>query len=121
MDETQALNLAVDAYAALQGIREDVAQLKGINSDVLALLTDRTEVPAPDVPDISLYGLEGGSVGDGQWHTTVTSETEVPAAFFTDVMGFQYMQTVLFVFMLLALLLNLGATLWLSFSDKWRS
>ena len=36
-------------------------------------------------------------------------------------MGFQYMQTVLFVFMLVALLLNLGATLWLAFSDKWRS
>ena len=44
-----------------------------------------------------------------------------PPYFFAHLMGFQYMQTVLSVFLLVAFLLNLGATLWLAFSDKWRS
>ena len=44
----------------------------------------------------------------GNWVTTVTSETEVPPDFFSHLMGFQYMQTVLMVFLLVAFLLNLG-------------
>ena len=126
MDENAAASLALDAYQALEGIGEDVAQIKAGNSDVLAAIESllQTEVEgfrqliardselaiATDAPDDS-----------GNWGTTVTSETEVPPDFFTHLMGFQYMQTVLMVFLLVAFLLNLGATLWLAFSDKWRS
>ena len=38
MNEDAAASLALDAYQALQGIGEDVAQIKGANSDVLAAL-----------------------------------------------------------------------------------
>lgn len=126
MDENAAASLALDAYQALEGIGEDVAQIKAGNSDVLAAIESlrQTEVEgfqqliardselaiATDVPDDS-----------ASWVTTVTSETEVPPDFFSHLMGFQWMQTVLMVFLLVAFLLNLGATLWLAFSDKWRS
>lgn len=126
MDENAAASLALDAYQTLEDIGEDVAQIKAGNSDILAAIESlrQTEVEgfrqliardseiavAPDAPD------------DAAWVTTVTSETEVPPPdFFPHLMGFQYMQTVLMVFLLVAFLLNLGATLWLAFSDKWRS
>ena len=38
MDENAAASLALDAYQTLEGIGEDVAQIKGQNSDVLAAL-----------------------------------------------------------------------------------
>lgn len=126
MDENAAATLALDAYQTLEGIGEDVAQIKGANSDVLAAIESlrQTEVEgfqqliardgdlavATDAPDDS-----------GNWVTEVYSSVEVPPDFFTHLMGFQYMQTVLIVFLLVAFLLNLGATLWLAFSDKWRS
>lgn len=125
MDESAAASLALDAAQTLEGIGEDVAQIKGQNSDVLAAIESlrQTEVEgfrqliardadlviASDVPE------------DAAWVTTVTSEAEVPPDFFNHLMGFQYMQTVLSVFLLVSFLLNLGATLWLAFSDKWRS
>ena len=111
MDEATAVKLAMDAYSSIQGIGEDVAQLKGQNSDVLSLLA---EIPAADLLDAA---PDDGS----NWVTEVRSTVEVPEPFFNDLMSFQYMQTVLLVFLLLAFLLNLGATLWLAFSDKWRS
>lgn len=125
MDENAAASLALDAYQALEGIGEDVAQINGQNSDILAAIEflRQTEVEgfqqliardadlaiASDVPE------------DAAWVTTVTSEAEVPPDFFPHLMGFQWMQTVLMVFLLVAFLLNLGVTLWLAFSDKWRS
>lgn len=41
--------------------------------------------------------------------------------FSVDCLQHMSMQTVLLSFLLLAVLLNLGANLWLAFSDKWRS
>lgn len=125
MDENAAASLALDAAQTLEGIGEDVAQIKGQNSDVLAAIESlrQTEVEgfrqliardtelsiATDVPE------------DSNWVTEVRSSVEIPPDFFSHLMGFQYMQTVLSVFLLVAFLLNLGATLWLAFSDKWRS
>lgn len=111
MNEEAAASLALDAYSALQGIGQDVAQIKGQNSDVLDALG---QLVARD-------GAQPIAQDLGEWQTVVTSSVEVPADFFPGIMGFQYMQTVLFVFVLVAMLLNLGATLWLAFSDKWRS
>ena len=114
--EEQAFSLAVDAFTALDSIREDVAQIKGVNSDVLALLESRfSEVPAVESPEVAPLAPLAGSV----------AVEEVPAfdfgAFADDLMAFQWMQTVTGLFLLVAVLLNLGATLWLAFSDKWRS
>lgn len=125
MNEDAAASLALDAAQTLKGIGEDVAALKAQNSDVLAsidslrlsnvegfqqLIARDSYLPVPaDVSDES-----------ANWVTEVRSEIEVPSSFFSDLMSFQYFQTVLLVFVLVSLLLNFGALLWLSFSDKWR-
>lgn len=125
MNEDAAASLALDAYQTLQGIGEDVAQIRGSNSDVLAAIESLRLTNVEGFQQLIARDSEisvASDVLDGAaWVTTVTSDAEVPPDFFNHLMGFQYMQTVLFVFMLLALLLNLGATLWLAFSDKWRS
>ena len=126
MNEDAAASLALDAYQALQGIGEDVAQIKGANSDVLAALESLRQTNVEGFQQIiardSDIAIASDALDDSaSWVTEVRSSTEVPADFFTNLMGFQYMQTVLLVFMLVALLLNLGASLWLAFSDKWRS
>lgn len=119
MDEQTAVNLALDAYRALDSIGQDVAQLRDLGSKQLELLQNQpAEVPNPADDEAQALSAEADSA---DWVTEVHSATEVPAEFFSDLMGFQYMHTVLFAFMLLALLLNMGATLWLAFSDKWRS
>lgn len=126
MNEDAAASLALDAYQALQGIGEDVAQIKGANSDVLAALESLRQTNAEAFQQIIARDSEISIASDApddsaSWVTEVRSSTEVPPDFFTHLMGFQYMHTVLFVFMFVALLLNLGASLWLAFSDKWRS
>lgn len=118
MNEDAAVSLALDAYQALQGIHEDVAQIKGQNLDVLDALRS---LQATEVPDSDLAAIPVPLDDSSNWVTEVHSSVEVPPDFFAHLMGFQYMQTVLSVFLLVAFLLNLGATLWLAFSDKWRS
>ena len=117
MDENAAASLALDAYQALEGIGEDVAQIKGQNSDVLAALGQivARDQESPVVSD------EGAVALDLETFEEVPVTNEPPANFWGDLMAFQWMHIVLMVFMLVAILLNLGAALWLSFSDKWRS
>lgn len=117
MNEDAAASLALDAYQALQGIHEDVAQIRADNSDVLTVLGQivARDAAQPVAVDDGVVAL------DLETFEEVPVINEPPANFWGDLMGFQFMQTVLFVFMLVALLLNLGATLWLAFSDKWRS
>lgn len=126
MNEDAAASLALDAYQALQGIREDVAQIKGANSDVLAAIESLRQTNVECFRQIIARDSELAIATDApddssNWVTEVRSSVEVPPDFFAHLMGFQYMQTVLSVFLLVAFLLNLGATLWLAFSDKWRS
>ena len=125
MNEDAAASLALDAYQALQGIGEDVAQIKGQNSDVLAAIESLRQTNAEGFRQIIARDAElaiaSDAPEDSNWVTEVRSSVEVPSDFFSHLMGFQYMQTVLSVFLLVAFLLNLGATLWLAFSDKWRS
>lgn len=119
MDESAAASLALDAAQTLKGIGEDVAQLKELGLHQLEVLQKwPQEVPTP-ADDEAQALLSDPDPAD--WVTEVHSSAEVPAEFFPDLMGFQYMQTALLVFVLVALLLNLGANLWLAFSDKWRS
>ena len=125
MDENAAASLALDAAQTLEGIGEDVAQIKVGNSDVLAAIESlrQTEVEGFQqliARDADL-AVATDAPNDSNWVTEVHSSVEVPPDFFPHLMGFQYMQTVLMVFLLVAFLLNLGATLWLAFSDKWRS
>ena len=125
MDENAAASLALDAYQALEGIGEDVAQIKGANSDVLAAIESLRQTNVEGFQQLIARDAElaiaTDAPEDSNWVTEVHSSVEAPPDFFTHLMGFQYMQTVLFVFMLVAFLLNLGATLWLAFSDKWRA
>lgn len=125
MDESAAASLALDAAQTLEGIGEDVAQIKGSNSDVLAAIESLRQTNVEGFQQLIARDSELAVVtdapDDAAWVTTVTSDAEVPSDFFSHLIGFQYMQTVLMVFLLVAFLLNLGATLWLAFSDKWRS
>lgn len=126
MDENAAASLALDAAQTLEGIGEDVAQIKGQNSDVLAAVESLRQMNAEGFQALiardSELAIATDAPGDSaNWVTEVRSSTEVPPDFFSHLMGFQWMQTVLMVFLLVAFLLNLGATLWLAFSDKWRS
>lgn len=130
MDEESAVSLALGAAKALDSVREDVAQVKEVNvrqfdllksklDEVTGLLSKKpaSEVEIPAEPEAQNLA----SSADANWVTEVRSGVEVPETFFSDLMSFQYMQVTLSVFLLLALLLNLGANLWLAFSDKWRS
>lgn len=125
MDENAAASLALDAAQTLKGIGEDVAQIKGANSDVLAAIESLRQTNVEGFRQIIARDAElaiaSDAPEDSNWVTEVRSSVEVPPDFFAHLMGFQYMQTVLSVFLLVAFLLNLGATLWLAFSDKWRS
>lgn len=125
MDESAAASLALDAAQTLKGIGEDVAQIRAGNSDVLAAIESLRQTNVEGFQQLIARDAElaiaTDAPEDSNWVTEVHSSVEVPPDFFTHLMGFQYMQTVLFVFMLVAFLLNLGATLWLAFSDKWRS
>ena len=125
MDENAAASLALDAYQALEGIGEDVARIRGQNSDVLAAIESLRQTEVEGFQQLIARDADLAIVSDApedsNWVTEVRSSVEVPPDFFSHLMGFQYMQTVLLIFMLVAFLLNLGATLWLAFSDKWRS
>ncbi len=125
MDENAAASLALDAARTLEGIGEDVAQIKGANSDVLAAIESLRQTNVEGFQQLIARDAElaiaTDAPEDSNWVTEVRSSVEVPPDFFIHLMGFQYMQTVLSVFLLVAFLLNLGATLWLAFSDKWRS
>ena len=125
MDEAAAASLALDAAQTLKGIGEDVAQIKGANSDVLAAIESLRQTNVEGFRQIIARDAELAIASDApegsNWVTEVRSSVEVPPDFFAHLMGFQYMQTALSVFLLVAFLLNLGATLWLAFSDKWRS
>lgn len=125
MDENAAASLALDAAQTLEGIGEDVAQIKGANSDVLAAIESLRQTNVEGFQQLIARDAElaiaADAPEDSNWVTEVRSSVEVPPDFFVHLMGFQYMQTVLSVFLLVAFLLNLGATLWLAFSDKWRS
>lgn len=125
MDEAAAASLALDAAQTLKGIGEDVAALKAQNSDVLASIESLRLTNVEGFQQIIARDAElaiaSDAPEDSNWVTEVRSSVEVPPDFFAHLMGFQYMQTVLSVFLLVAFLLNLGATLWLAFSDKWRS
>ncbi len=124
MDEMEAAGLAVDAAATLKGIGQDVAQIRELSFKQLEILSrpdEAEEVPQPDEEEAQSLILDEGAPDDGGWVTEVHSSVEVPPEFFSDLMAFQWMSLVLSAFMLVALLLNFGATLWLAFSDKWRS
>ena len=125
MDENAAASLALDAAQTLKGIGEDVAQIKGANSDVLAAIESLRQTNVEGFQQLIARDAElaiaTDAPEDSNWVTEVRSSVEVPPDFFSHLMGFQWMQTVLLIFMLVAFLLNLGATLWLAFSDKWRS
>lgn len=125
MTEDAAATLALDAYGVLQGIGGDVAQIKGQNSDVLAAIESLRQ---SNVEGFQALIARDGDIAiasdvpadDANWVTEVHSSVEVPETFFTDLMAMQYMQVAVSVFLLVALLLNLGVNLFSVFFKKWR-
>ena len=118
--DDQALSLALDALSSLDSIREDVSAIKGVDSDILALLkVQNAEVPQPDEPEVSALPSPLSDSAEVQGVQLV--EVSGFSDFAADLLGFQYMSLVVFVFLFVAVLCNFGALLWLSFSDKWRS
>lgn len=125
MTEDAAATLALDAYQVLQGIGGDVAQLKGQNSDVLAAIESLRQsnvegFQALIARDGEISIASDAPADDGSWVTEVHSSAEVPETFFSDLMSMQYMQVAVSVFLLVALLLNLGVNLFSVFYSKWR-
>lgn len=117
MNEDQAISLALDALSSLDSIREDVSSIKGLDTDILALLkVQAAEVPQPDEVEIVPYSYSAPQESQVVEVSSVSFDD-----FAHDLMSFQYMSLTVLVFLLLGVLLNFGATLWLAFSDKWRS
>lgn len=118
MDEQTAVNLALDAYRALDSIGQDVAQLRDLGSKQLELLQNQpAEVPNPADDEAQALSAEADSA---DWVTEVHTSVEVPQTFFADLMGMQYMQVAASAFILVALLLNVGVNLFLAFFKHWR-
>lgn len=114
MDKADLLNTGIDAVKDLKDVKSDVSSIKtlleGVTSDV------------PPASPAEVAEVEGSPLSDdSNWVTEVQTNAVIPETYFEDHLSFQWMQTVLLVFVLVALFLNFGATLWLSFSDKWRS
>lgn len=125
MDENAAATLALDAAQVLKGISSDVAEVKEISLEQLRLVQEWTlahpaEVERPAEEEAQALALDG-SEDSPEWVTTLQTSVDVPPEFFADSLSFAWMQTALLAFVLVALLLNLGATLWLSFNRHWRS
>lgn len=111
-DESYLLSLAVNAS-------DDLAAVKGDLASVKEILTSFAEVTLPDESELSLYAA--GDANAGSPDDSASEVVAVPDGFYDDLLSFQAAQAVIGLFVVAALLLNFGALLWLSFSDKWRS
>lgn len=111
------LALDVEAMQSIKGIESNVEHI----GDLLeSHIRQVQELPLPSEQEAGALALNG-SADDGNWTTYVTANEPLPDGWASDLLHFQYMHTVIFVAILAALAINLGATLWLAFSDKWRS
>ena len=125
MDENAAASLALSSCSA-SGIGEDVDQIKAGNSDVLAAIESLRQTDAEGFRQLIARDSELAIATDspddsGNWVTTVTAR--IAGSMCTTVAPWlphtarKHEDPI----KLVAFLLNLGATLWLAFSDKWRS
>ena len=73
------------------------------------------EVPSDDAPMVG-----SAAADDAASSSAVVLQSDF-GEFADDCLQLMSVQAVLLSFLLFAVLLNLGASLWLSFSDKWRS
>lgn len=116
MDESQALELAVGVVGKLDSIDAGVTQLREL---LQAHIEHLPELVQPSQPEAQPLALDD-SDSDG-WTTVVTATEPLPDDWASDLLHFQYMQLCVSVALLVALCLNVGATLWLAFSRNWRS
>lgn len=115
MDENSLINLAIESASDLKGVCKDVSQIKEL------LLKQATEIPLSDGLEVAPHDEDAVETESAPTVVEVQPSFDVPTEYFPDMLSFQWMQTVLLVFVLVAMFLNFGATLWLAFSDKWRS
>ena len=109
VDETYLLSLATGARDDLAAIAGEVEGLKSFESQLL-------EVLAPDAAEISLAPLQP----DGVARTSGVIEG-APDGFYSDLLSFEYAQSVTGVLVLVVLALMLGVQLFQSFAHMWRS
>ena len=121
MDEASAINLALDAAQLLKDIDANTSHIVQLLSAHVEQLPELVQPADPEANALALAEGSAGDEGGESWTTVVTANEPLPENWASDLLHFQYMHTVLFVVMAVALMLNLGATLWLAFSDKWRS
>ena len=86
MDENAAASLALDAAQTLEGIGEDVAQIKAGNSDVLAAIESLRQTDAEGFRQLIARDVElaiaTDAPEDSNWVTEVRSSVEVPPRLF---------------------------------------
>lgn len=87
--------------------------------------SDDVQLPSPSVEGDGVHELRSDGYSDSDSASAAEPSGVVSVPEFVEysdaVLQQASMQTVLLSFLLLAVLLNLGSSLWLSFSDKWRS
>lgn len=87
--------------------------------------SDDVQLPSSTVDGYAVYGVreDGASDSDAPSSAEPSGVVSVPefVEFSDAVLQQAAMQTVLLSFLLLAVLVSVGSSLWLSFSDKWRS
>lgn len=108
-DESYLLGLAVGASDDLAAIRDQLSGLGDFQASVL-------EFMAPDSAEVSLAAPEP----DGAALTSGAIEG-APDGFYSDLLAFEYAQSVTGVLVLVVLALMLGAQLFQSFAHMWRS
>lgn len=113
MDESAAVQMALDALESLKGIEFEVQQLGGLLRSHVEQLP---ELVQPAEPEAQALALDDSC--DGGWTTVVTASEPLPDGWAVDMAHFGYMQVVLLVAVLVAVLLNVGVVLWLAFSAK---
>ncbi len=108
-DEACLLSLANGARDDLAAIAGEVEGLKSFEASLL-------EFMAPDVAEVSLAppGPDGVALTSG-------AIEGVPDGFYSDLLAFEYAQSVTGVLVLVVLALMLGAQLFQSFAHMWRS
>lgn len=107
MNDEVWISLATDAYSSLKSIQGDTADIAA------SLRLQSSEIVQPAEPELQALSDQA----------TITEEvqTSLVSDFQDEIVTYANMQTVLLVVILAVLLLQLGVSLWQSFSDKWRS
>lgn len=116
MDEAQIIELSLSAKNDLSNISAGVQQ---INEQVNLLVSERHAEIVQKLDNA--LAIEGESEAEDNQDIAETVEVTVePTQFETDLLQFEYMQTVTGILIAVTLMLSLGVQLFLAFNKHWR-